>query len=114
MAKVRVYNDNVFDHEEKFRGDIVKIPAKGFVEMEREDAVLFKSQFTSPKFGGDGVQEMESYKMIRLAPIENQAPDVPVNSDHICMVCGFEAKSKSGLLAHARAQHKEQMIDDEE
>ena len=43
---VRVWNDNKFEHHEKFRGKQISIPAGGYVEMTADDAVLFKSQFT--------------------------------------------------------------------
>lgn len=46
MPLVKVWNDNVHPHKERFRGDLIVIEPKGFVEMEWEDAIQFKGQFT--------------------------------------------------------------------
>lgn len=118
MPMVRVYNKKPFDHVEKFRGQMLTIKSGDFVEMDREDAVLFKSQFFPPKFGKDGLQEVESMKMITIEPIpeevrKNQAPDVTASNEFVCMACGFTAKSKAGLVSHTKANHAGQMIDDE-
>ena len=113
--KVRIVNNNVFDHVEKFRGDTVRIPAGGFIEMEREDAVLFKSNFFPPKFNGNGLQTPESMKMLKLEPIpdKKQAPEIPVDKDLVCQACGFVAKTPAGLKSHIRANHASEMIDDD-
>jgi len=113
--RVRIVNNNVFDHVEKFRGDTVRIPAGGFIEMEREDAVLFKSNFFPPKFNGNGLQTPESMKMLKLEPIpeKEQAPEIPVEKDLVCQACGFVAKSAAGLKSHIRSNHAHLMVDDE-
>lgn len=112
MAKVRVYNDNKFPHTEKFRGEYLTIEAGQFIEMEREDAVLFKSAFVPPRYDKGGLQKPESYKMIRLETIKEQAPDAPT-SEHICQACGFTAATAAGLKSHIRSQHAGQMLDDD-
>lgn len=112
MAKVRVYNDNRFPHTEKFRGEIITIEPGKFIEMEREDAVLFKSAFTPIKYDKGGLQMPESYKMIRLEAIKEQAPDAP-GGDHICQACGFSAATAAGLKSHIRSNHVGQMVDDD-
>jgi hypothetical protein len=111
MAKVRVYNDNVFDHVEKFKGTMLKIPTKGFIEMDREDAVQFKSQFRAPIYDKGGIQTRESMKMIRLEKMG--AEEVKQEPEFVCQKCGFQAKSQAGLAAHIRANHVESMIDDD-
>jgi len=114
MAKVRVYNDNKWPHAEKFRGEMITLDPGAFVEMEREDAVLFKSAFTSPKFDKGGLQRPESFKMIRIEQIVDQAKDVTApTGEHNCMACGFTAQSAAGLKSHIRSNHQGQMIDDD-
>lgn len=112
MARVMVRNLNQFDHTEKFRGEMITIKAGEAIEMEREDGVLFKSQFYQPKFDKGGLQMPESYKMIRLEPIESKVPDVAGQSDHVCMACGFTSQTAAGLKSHIRHNHAGQMLDD--
>jgi len=112
MAKVRVYNDNRFVHREAFRGEDIVIDPGEYIEMEREDAVLFKSQFFQPKYDKGGLQTHESYKMIRLQKIENQAPDV-THKEYRCHACAFTSQTKQGLATHVRAKHTGQMVDDD-
>lgn len=118
--QVRVYNDNKIDHVENFKGQSFNIPAGGYIEMEREDAVLFRGQFFPPKFNKSGIQEIESMKMIRIQPIVEQAEESKLEkkeqskkTELVCMKCGFEAKSKAGLSAHIRSNHTASMVDDD-
>jgi len=115
MAKVRVRNGNKIDHVEMFKGQTIKIPAGGYIEMEDEDAVLFKSQFRTPKFDKSGRnQTLESMKVLSIEPIVNGAEkEKPVAEDFVCHACGKKAANKAGLLAHIRANHTELMVDDE-
>lgn len=112
---VRVCNDNKFDHVEKFRGETLKIPAGGFVEMEREDAVLFRGQFYPPKFDKGGLQTMESKKIIRIEKIPEKPskPEIEEDKDLICQACGFKAKTAAGLKSHIRSNHAHLMQDDD-
>ena len=107
MSDVRVYNDNSIRHEEKFKGDMVVIESKGFIEMNRDEAVLFKSQFYPPKFDAGNQQTIESMKCIRLAPIVAVLADVEVEKElHDCMLCGDTGfKSLAGLASHTRSKH---------
>lgn len=114
MSRVKVWNDNVLDHVEKFKGKEIKIASKGYVEMDRDDAVLFKSQFYPPKFDKGNVQMVESFKMIRIEAITNKPGASTVEpDDFVCMKCGFKAASNAGLKSHIRANHADSMVDDD-
>ena len=112
---VRVCNNNQIDHVEKFKGETVRIPAGGFIEMERDEAVLFKSQFFPPKFDKGGLQTMESMKVIKLENIPEKVvePEISEEKDLVCQACGFVAKTAAGLKSHIRANHAHLMVDDE-
>jgi hypothetical protein len=117
MSQVRVYNDNKYEHREKFRGEIIIIPPGEFVEMNRDDAVLFKSQFTPVIRNKGGRDDPAGFKMLRIEK-DLGAPTVKdVVAEHeaenTCMSCGFVAKSKTGLQSHIRANHASQMVDSE-
>jgi hypothetical protein len=112
MTQVRVWNDNVIDHEERFKGLVIKIPSKGFIEMDHEEANLFRGQFYPPKFDKSGLQTIESMKCIRVETdlVHKQKPEA---ERHICMKCGHEAASAAGLKSHIRHKHVDAMIDDD-
>jgi hypothetical protein len=65
-TKVKVWNDNVHPFTQDYKGDKVTIPAKGFVEMEWDEAISFKSYPANMEFDGMGQQKPESFKMIRV------------------------------------------------
>src|SRR3990167_6556242 len=46
MAMVRVWNDHTKEHVEMFKGDLIKVQAQNFIEMDRLDAIQFVGQFT--------------------------------------------------------------------
>ena len=78
MAKVKVWNDNVHPHRERFRGDWIEIPAKSYIEMEWEDGVQFRGQFTgiAPIIPETGNPDPTRFKMIRV-----EAPSEPIFKD---------------------------------
>ncbi len=39
LGRVKVWNDNTFDHVDKFKGKEISIPAGTFIEMDYFDAV---------------------------------------------------------------------------
>lgn len=112
MAMVRVWNDNVIDHEEKFKGMQIKIKSKGFIEMDSEEAVLFRGQFFPPKFDKGGIQTIESMKRIRVEDIKG-AVEAQKPESHVCMKCGHEAASAAGLKSHIRHKHIDAMVDED-
>jgi len=112
--KVRIFNDNtlVDPWNESFKGTMLTIPPEGLV-MNREEAVEFKSQFFSPVYGANRVQDPLSMKMIRISK-EKIAEQKPVSSPTVklCQACGYEALTDVELSDHIISNHSEQMIDD--
>jgi len=94
---VKVWNDNTFDHKEDFKGASLVIPAGGFIEMEYEEAIDFKGQFTPPAPRDCVGDPARFYKMIR---VENPPPGSiykdEVNVNH---ATGQKAASAAELLA---------------
>lgn len=67
MSKVKVWNDNEYPHEEEFKGEKIRIEAHQFIEMDWEEAVEFKGQYTPIKFLGDGqTHDPRGFKKIRV------------------------------------------------
>lgn len=75
MALVKVWNDNSVDFTQLYKGDRVTIPAKGFIEMEWDEAISFKSYPHAMAFDGMGQQLPSSFKVIRVEPRSLEGPD---------------------------------------
>ena len=106
MARVRVWNDNVLDHTETFKGDRIHIPKKSFIEMDQDEAVQFKSNFFPPRKHSNGLQTDDSKKIIRLELIEG-ATAAPEPEKHQCMKCGQVCATKAALSQHVKHKHLE-------
>lgn len=80
MAVVKVWNDNQYDHTEKFKGKEITIKAGGFVEMDYIDAVDFRGQFITPRMLGPNNPDPKFFKMIRVEqpvePVVKEDPNV--------------------------------------
>lgn len=114
MEKVRVYNDNKVEHVEVYKGETIRIAPGSYHEMDRDEAVQFKSQFRTPVFDKGKQQKPESKKVLRIEAIVNGAEkQKPAADKYICMKCGFEAQNKAGLSAHIRANHIDSMVDED-
>lgn len=110
---VRLYNDNIYPHTEKFKGDVIHIASKGFIEMDEFDAVEFRGQMNPVRFDGGGNPLPECYKMIRIVKPENyhlyEIVDKP-----ICLACAKSFATPVELSEHVKQFHVEQMIDSKE
>jgi hypothetical protein len=70
--KVAVRNRNEHDYSEEFRGVKLSIPAGGYIEMERDDAVYFLGQCNSIVRDVDGRPKPESYKKLYIEDLPAQ------------------------------------------
>lgn len=116
MALVKVYNDNIYPYKENFKGENIHIPAKGFIEMEYDEAILFKGMMSPMVFDGDGNDLPQGYKMIRVEEPGQAARDAVKlrNATEIkCFACNYEAKNQIDYLEHAKT-HADNMVVDPE
>ena len=74
---VKVWNDNIYDYSEKFRGNLISIPAKQFIEMDEDDAHNFKVAFTFPHKDEQGRPDPRHFKKIRIEFPEDYRPLEP-------------------------------------
>lgn len=108
MATARVYNDNVHPYRENFKGNIVEIPAGGFVTMDFEEALQF--EFTgAPMIKNAGGQQCPtSFKRIRVVALDKVAPaEVPL----VCHATGQKVATTEELAALNR-EHEHLLHDD--
>ena len=116
MAKVKVWNDNTVAWTEKFKGDDVKIPPRGYIEMEFYEAHEFKGQFSPIKVRADGTQDPGSFKMIRVEPLEQKNEGEIEDGQEIfpCNLCRKVYTTEEALLKHSESAHSAQMVTDPE
>ena len=107
---VKLWNDNKFSFEQEFKGEKIRIEAGGYVEMDYDDAVQFKSMYSPPQYDGGGNQLPESYKMIR---VDGHAPHV-LQESHVCTCCGDKFATAAELTSHVDKNHLDQMEDTKE
>lgn len=93
MSKVKVWNDNKYPHVEEFKGTKITIPAGECIEMDWEEAVEFKGQFTPMVRNGADELDPRFFKMIRV-----ERPTVlPIKDDLVCHADGKTAATKEDL-----------------
>lgn len=111
MAMCRVFNKHPdgLTHREKFREQMIEIPAGGYVEMDYEDAVLFKGQFFPMKTNADGTPSREGFKCILLEPVGKPEP---VAEKFISQIDGKEFATQAELSAHIK-QFQDLVVKDE-
>lgn len=112
MQNVRVYNDNIYNHKEKFKGDIIEIGAKKFIEMDFYDAVELLGQYTPIFTDGGGTPLPQSFKKLRIVkPEEFKIEDA---KSFKCVACGELCESEDLLDIHVNEKHLEQLVDEDE
>ena len=110
--KAKVWNDNIFPYTERFKGDIITIPPKSFIEMDYDEAVMFRGTFSSIVRDADGAPKAESYKMIRIEPQGNPVDNVIKQDPNKCLACGKVLGSQAELAQHIFNEHPA-MLDSE-
>ena len=108
--QVKVWNDNEHPFTDNFKGDVVTIPPKKYVEMEYYEAHEFKGKYSPIKVDGDNQPLPTSFKMIRIEKMG--APEV-INLGVTCQACGKTYESQGVLDVHIDEQHLESMADPE-
>ncbi len=112
MNSVRVYNDNIYPHKEKFKGEEIYIPPKCFVEMEFYDAVEFKGQYTPIVVDGGGAPIPQSFKMIRI--VQPDGFQLEDSKKIVCNSCGKQFDSSKELDDHVNEFHIDLIVDEDE
>lgn len=116
---VKVWNKNIHDHKEKFKGEVIFIPAGKYIEMDYDEAVHFRGQYTPIVRFKNGLQDPISYKMIEIDKNDEQRAisfksgrmDEEKERIFVCERCAKEFLTKNGLLKHIKKFHLEEMAD---
>jgi hypothetical protein len=110
--RAKVWNDNIYPYSEKFKGDLIKIEPNSFIEMDYDEAIMFKGTFSSIVRDADGHPKQESWKKIRVEPIGNPVDAVIKTDPNKCLACGKVLGSQAELAKHIFDEHPA-MLDQE-
>lgn len=110
IARAKVWNDWTQEHVEMFKGEEIRIPAKGFIEMGWSEAVQLKGQFSPILRDGTG-RDLKP-KMIRLEKISVASAE-PEKAKFICQMDGKEFSSQKELDEYIAANHIDKLVDDD-
>jgi hypothetical protein len=113
MATVRVYNRNKFPYKEKFKDEHILIAPGAFIEMDEDDAHMFKGSFSSPVLGVNGEHLPEGFKMIEIVRGADVKDEAPKAKAHQCLACKYTGSSEGDLNEHLKI-HQDQVVVDEE
>ena len=105
IRKVELWNDGVKDYSEKFRGEMLTIPARSHIVMEDPDASQFMGQMVPFRKDGQGNQLTE--KRLRKVYITEATEAAKTK----CMLCSKEFKTPTELEVHA-VEHAHAMVDE--
>jgi hypothetical protein len=108
MAMVKVFNDNIYPHVEKFKGKEIHIASKDYIEMDYDDAKQFQGQYKAPVISGQG-HDPRGFKMIR---VENppQAKANPLVNHANGSVAANEEELKASLKEYAHMAVREEKV----
>jgi hypothetical protein len=98
--QVRVWNTNRYPFKQKWKDSIITIPAGKYIEMERSEAVEFKSSFYPVELDYNGDPKPQSYNRIEIRPIPQQGqPDLDAEPKFVNHATGEEFDSHEELMA---------------
>lgn len=108
MAKWRVWNKHPegMTHREKFREELVEIPANKYVLMDYEDAVQFRGQFFPMKRKPTGEPDPAGFKAIFLEKHDGPADEIQVR-EFICHIDGRKFPSQALLDAYLKENYSD-------
>ena len=107
--RAKVYNDNKHVYKETFKGDQIVIEPGKFIEMDYDEALMFKGTFNGIKLDADGRPTPESFKMIRVEPMGNPADSVIKSDPNKCAACAKVFTDQGALAQHIFDEHPESM-----
>lgn len=112
MAKYRVWNRHPqgLTHKEKFRDEMVEIPAGKYTLMDYEDAVLFRGQYFPMKKRPDGGEDPAGWKVLQLERHDDSAPEP---QKFICHLDGKIFPSQALLDAYLKENYSDRTFTDE-
>ncbi len=116
MAKWKVCNRHPdgLTHKEKFKDQLIEIPAGGFVLMDYEEAVQFRGQYFPMKKNPQGAPDPASFKCIYLEPLESElTKSEPTIKEFVCHFDGAKFPTQASLDNYIKQNYADQAFKDE-
>jgi hypothetical protein len=107
--RARVWNNGDKEYKEMFRGDEIKIPARGFIEMDAKDANFFRGQFTPIIKDGQG-RDLHP-KPLSVEILADTIPAVEAAPKFVCQMDGTEWPSQAALDKHIMTNWSDSLIE---
>lgn len=112
--QVRVLNLNKFPYKEKFREQMIEIPAHGEIHMDEDEAEYFLQAYTPPIRDAQGRPDPQHFKMLKIHPEDLKAVrDKASNPSLVCHANGQKAISQ-GELAQILGNFSHMLADKDE
>ena len=112
--RAKLWNDNVHDYKNIFKGETVTIKAGGFIEGDLFDLNELRGTYLPPIWKDDVamIQDPKSYSMLRLERLD---PNISVEVGYKCMSCKLSLPSEKTLAVHLEEAHSgsEKLVIDE-
>jgi len=106
MALARVWNDHPSDYKEMFKGEMIEIPGKKYVEMDKYDAIQFVGQYIPVRKNDLG--DYINHKMLRVEVLPDPTPKV---TEIKCQMCLGKFDTEKELALHSEAHHKDAIVE---
>jgi hypothetical protein len=103
--RAQVWNDSDKPYKEDFKGVMMEVPPRAFIEMDSQEASEFLAQFVAPK--RDGMGTFLNSKPLRkvIVPSSEGVKNETVPEDY-CIICNKQFGSKGFLAAHFSKMHR--------
>lgn len=116
--KVKIWNDSDETYKEYFQDQLIEIPPRGYIIMSRSEGQNFLGRFRPFAEKRPDGTKVTTTKPLRRELIVDASDKKATEKEekkvaNKCMKCGFQAKSKAGLTAHARHCNVDAMTPDE-
>jgi hypothetical protein len=96
--QVKIWNDSDKEYSEEFRGKMLVIPARGFIEMGRSEGNKFLGQAVPVRMGGNGRQQ--NPKALRMEKPAEEFAEMTGQPLKFTARDGKQFRTEKGLAEH--------------
>jgi hypothetical protein len=106
MPMAKLWNDNDYIYEEKFKGVSYVIEPHGYVEIDADEGLMLLGTYKPIKKTGQGTDDPRSFKKLRLEAPEVEANPLMCHANGRVAENEEELKSLLAAYAHMKASDK--------
>jgi hypothetical protein len=113
MPICKVVNDNIHPFKQDYKEMHISIPAKGSIEMDKDEAVQFLGTFFPPKMDGDNRPDPKYFKKLHIEDIKDGVEAVSEPEKFVCQKCKHVSDSSIALSQHIDEMHMDDLADED-